>query len=111
MISNLDTAVDIRERVRERTRARRVALNLTQAELSARSGVPLGSLKRFELTGEVAFATPLPLAEALDALDGLQSLFPLPQVRSLQDVERQSQPPKGVRARKKITWSAACLSR
>ena len=102
MIPNLDTAVDIRELVQERARSRRVALNLTQAELSARSGVPLGTLKRFELTGEVAFNTMLALAEALDALDGFHSLFPLPEARTLQDVERQSQPPKRVRARKKI---------
>lgn len=103
MLPNLDTAIDLRDAIRERARSRRVALNITQAELSARSGVPLGTLKRFELTGEVALTTLLALADALDALSEFHGLFPLPEARTLLDVERQSQPFRRVRARKKAT--------
>lgn len=101
MIPNFDTATEIREAVRIRARARRNAHGLTQAELAARSGVPLGTLKRFEHTGEVSFTTLLALAEALDALDGFHSLFPTIEARTLEDVERQSQALKQVRARRK----------
>jgi hypothetical protein len=43
-------------------------MNLTQAGLSKRSGVALGSLKRFEATGLIAFDSLLMLALVLDCL-------------------------------------------
>ena len=55
--------------VRERFKRRRLALNLTQAGLAKRSGVTLGSLKRFETTGLIAFDSLLKLALVLDCLD------------------------------------------
>lgn len=97
MIPSLATPADICDSVRLRARARRIALRLTQADLAARSGVPLGTLKRFERSGQIGFATLLILAEALDALDGFDGLFPPVEARTLQEVERQAQPPKRVR--------------
>ena len=81
-IPDLDTAPDLREVVRLAARNRRIALGLTQAELAARSGVPLGTLKRFERLGEVSFSSLLALAEALDALEGFHRLFPLPEAQA-----------------------------
>jgi len=73
---------------------------LTQADLAARSGVPLGTLKRFERMGEVSLSTLLALAEALDALDGFQALFPPVEARTLAEVERQARQPRRARARR-----------
>lgn len=95
----LETALDLRETVRLAARNRRIALGLTQAELAARSGVPLGTLKRFERLGEVSLSTLLALAEALDALAGFHGLFPLPEARSLDELDRQARPPARARSR------------
>ena len=103
MIPNLDLATDLRDIVRLRAQSRRVALGLTQTELAARSGVPLGTLKRFERMGEVSFAKLLALADALDALEGFHSLFPPIVATTLEEVERQAQPLKRMRARRKTT--------
>lgn len=43
-------------------------MNLTQAGLAKRSGVALGSLKRFEQTGLIAFDSLLNIALVLDCL-------------------------------------------
>lgn len=49
----------------------------TQAELAERSGVSLGSLKRFEQTGQIAFHNLLRLAAILGRLPDFGSLFAL----------------------------------
>ncbi|WP_255572169.1 helix-turn-helix domain-containing protein [Celeribacter sp. PS-C1] len=92
MIPILETATEIQERVRDAARGRRMALDLTQAELSERSGVALGTLKRFERTGEISFASLLALAEALDALEEFSRLFPSPEIASLDELEKRSKP-------------------
>lgn len=99
MLPALDTAADLRETVRVAARDRRVAVNLTQAELALRSGVPLGTLKRFERLGEISLTSLLAVAEALDALEGFHALFPLPEARTLDEVESQAIRPKRARSR------------
>lgn len=99
MLPAFDTAPDLRDAVRLAARNRRIALGFTQSELAARSGVPLGTLKRFERLGEVSLSTLLALAEALDALNGFHGLFPLPEARSLEDLERQASLPNRARRR------------
>lgn len=97
MLPALDTAPDLSEAVRVAARDRRIALGITQVDLAARSGVPLGTLKRFERLGEVSLSALLAIAEALDALDGFHSLFPMPEARTLEEVEAQAARPKRAR--------------
>lgn len=99
MLPGFDTATDLRETIRNAARRRRIALGLTQIELSQRSGVPLGTLKRFERLGEVSLASLLALAEAMEVLEAFHDLFPLPEARTLDEIERQAKPPVRVRAR------------
>lgn len=99
MLPGFDTATDLRETIRNAARRRRIALGLTQAELSQRSGVPFGTLKRFERLGEVSLASLLALAETMEALESFHDLFPLPEARTLDEIERQAKPPVRVRAR------------
>jgi len=61
--------------IAQRAKEKRLALNLTQAELSARSGVSLASLKRFESNGRIAFASLLHIALVLGNLADFDSLF------------------------------------
>jgi transcriptional regulator with XRE-family HTH domain len=60
---------DVLAEVRDRFKRRRLARNLTQSGLSKRSGVSLGTLKRFETTGLIAFDSLLKLALVLECLD------------------------------------------
>jgi transcriptional regulator with XRE-family HTH domain len=70
----LKSPSDVLEEVRDRFKRRRLALNLTQSGLAKRSGVTLGSLKRFEATGLVAFDSLLRLALVLDCLGDFNTL-------------------------------------
>lgn len=64
----LKSPADTLNEVRDRFKARRLAMNLTQNGLAKRSGVALGSLKRFEQTGLIAFESLLNIALVLDCL-------------------------------------------
>ena len=64
----LKSQQDVQRELAARFRARRLALNLTQEGLAARSGVSWSSLKRFEYTGLIALDGLLKLAIILDCL-------------------------------------------
>lgn len=84
------TAQEVQQGIAERFKARRLARNLTQRELSARSGVTLSSLKRFEHQGLIALDSLLNLALALDCLGDFDKLAvksqPAPAAQSLDDM-------------------------
>jgi len=48
---------------------------ITQTQLAARSGVSLGSLKRFEQSGEISLQSLTKIAIALDVENELEDLF------------------------------------
>jgi transcriptional regulator with XRE-family HTH domain len=56
---------------------RRLHRNLTQEGLANKSGVSLGSLKRFETTGKIAFESLLKLAVVLECLDDFAAIAAL----------------------------------
>lgn len=60
--------------------------------LAERSGVPLGTLKRFERTGQVALPTLLRIALALDAIHEIESWFQAPEVRSIDEALARQKP-------------------
>ncbi len=70
----LKSPTDVLLEVRDRFKARRLAVRLTQAGLAKRSGVTLGSLKRFETTGLIALDSLLKLALVLDCLSDFDKL-------------------------------------
>jgi transcriptional regulator with XRE-family HTH domain len=83
----LKTIQEVQTGIAERFKARRLALNLTQRELAARSGVTWSSLKRFEREGLIALDSLLNLALVLDCLDDFDKLAansqPIPASQSL----------------------------
>ncbi|MDO5648698.1 helix-turn-helix domain-containing protein [Paracoccus sp. (in: a-proteobacteria)] len=85
-IPALTTAHDLQTVIRDNARARRVALGLRQQDLAERAGVSLGSVRRFEQTGEISLSALLALAEVLDALPPFLDLFPAPVAQSLDDL-------------------------
>ncbi len=66
----------IARKIAERIRRKRLILNMSQQSLSSRSGVSLGSLKRFENKYEISLKHILQLALALDSLNEFSQLFP-----------------------------------
>ena len=68
MALSLKSPSDVLAEVRDRFKRRRLAMRLTQAGLAKRSGVTLGSLKRFETSGLIAFDSLLKIALVLDCL-------------------------------------------
>ena len=48
---------------------------ISQIELSEKSNVSLGSLKRFESSGEISLASLIKLSIALDVVSELEGLF------------------------------------
>ena len=93
----LQTPTDIQRELAARVKARRLELNITQAELAERSGVSLGSLRRFESTGEISLRAFLELALVLGELKEFSALFrPLQTVSLFEEAPRPRQ-----RSRKK----------
>ena len=70
----LRTVKEAQAGIAARFKARRLAMNLTQRELAERSGVTLGSLKRFERQGLIALDSLLNLALVLNCLDDFEKL-------------------------------------
>jgi transcriptional regulator with XRE-family HTH domain len=66
---------DILKEVADRHRKLRKTLKLSQGELAERSGVSLGSIKRFESSGQIAFESLLKLAFILNCLEDFDKLF------------------------------------
>lgn len=66
---------DILKEVAERHKKLRKSHKYSQAELAKRSGVSLGTIKRFESTGQIAFESLLKLAYLLNALDDFNAIF------------------------------------
>ena len=59
---------------------------ISQKELAARSGVSLGSLKRFEQSGEISLQSFTKLAIALEVEDELESVFSEVPFSSIEEV-------------------------
>lgn len=79
----LQTPHDVQMELAKRARERRLLLNITQAELAKRSGVPLASVRRFETSGGISLRSFLALALVLEELREVAELFQPPPPMSL----------------------------
>lgn len=76
----------IQQELAERVRSRRKELHFSQAELARRSGVSLGSLKRFEREHEISLASLVKLSIALDCRRDFDALFAHRRYHSIEEV-------------------------
>jgi len=76
----------IQAELAKRVRARRKELHYSQAELADRSGVSLGSLKRFESMHEISLASLIKLSIALDCREDFDTLFARRRYGSIEEV-------------------------
>ena len=59
---------------------------ISQSELADKSGVSLGSIKRFEQTGQISLESLLKLAHLFDRLDDFDSVFKI--IPDLKEIEK-----------------------
>lgn len=75
MLSLFKTEKEIAKDIARKERNKRKLYKLTQQELANKSGVSLGSLKRFESTGNISLKSLLKLAFVLDSQIDFDNLF------------------------------------
>ena len=74
MLSFLKALNDIENEIKTKFKQKRKSLKLSQKELSTKSGISLGSLKRFEQTGKISFSSLLQLAVVLECLEEFSNI-------------------------------------
>lgn len=77
---------DISMEIAKRVSARRKEQNITQEQLSVRSDVSYGSIKRFERTGEISLSSLIKIAFVLGMEDDFDLLFAKKGYGSIQEV-------------------------
>ena len=77
---------DILEETADKHRKLRKQKGLTQAQLAKKSGVSLGSIKRFEQTGKISFESLLKLALILGRLSEFEYIFS--NIENLEEIEK-----------------------
>lgn len=74
-LSLFNSPTDVLQDLAKKLREIRKSKKMSQSELSNRSGVSLGSLKRFERTGNISLLSLLKLTHVLGRLDDFESVL------------------------------------
>ena len=80
------TPCEVSAEIAKKAKEKRKYMHLTQVQLAERSGVSLGSLKRFERTGEISLSSLLKIAMVLDSLNEFEKLFDRPEYTSIEEI-------------------------
>ena len=72
---DLISLIDVMQKTAQRAKALRLAQNITQQELADKVGIAVGTVKRFEKTGEIQFNHLLRIALVLGKLDDFSNIF------------------------------------
>ena len=72
---SLTSPIDVMISVAQRTKALRLEQNITQQELADKVGIAIGTVKRFEKSGEIQFNHLLRIALVLGRLDDFFDIF------------------------------------
>ena len=81
-----ETPEEIDRALAARLRSIRKRQGLTQRQLSVKSNVSFGSIKRFETSGQISLLSLTKLAVALSCEDEMRSLFSSVPYRSIEEV-------------------------
>lgn len=84
---NETTPGDINKKISERIRAIRKRRKISQKELGEKSGVSLGSVKRFEQSGEISLLSLTKIAIALEIDDEMKNLFADVPFQSIEEIK------------------------
>ena len=84
-----ETPEEIIMGVAERLTRIRKRRKITQQELSVKSNVSYGSIKRFETSGQISLISLTKLCVALDCADEIRNLFTNVEYSSIEEVLRE----------------------
>ncbi len=85
-MTELDNILSIKKNISSRFRIARRNVKMSQTTLAERSGVSLGSIKRFEHTGEISLSALLKIAMVLGYESDFDNLFVRKNYKSIFDV-------------------------
>lgn len=81
-----ETAEEIDMELAKRAKKIRKRRGISQEELSERSGVSYGSIKRFETTGMISLISLTKISMELDCVDDIKDMFTKAVYRNIQEV-------------------------
>ena len=81
-----ETAEELDQKLAQRVRNIRRRRSISQEKLASMSGVSLGSVKRFETSGQISLISLTRIAIALDLADELRTLFIQAPYKDIQEV-------------------------
>ena len=85
----LETPEEINMALAQRLSRIRKQRNLSQQQLSERSNVSFGSIKRFETSGQISLISLTKLCVALGCVDEIKNLFTNVEYASIEEVLRE----------------------
>lgn len=85
-----ETAEELDEQLAKRVRRIRKRRGISQEDLSRKSGVSYGSVKRFEATGKISLLSLTKIAMALDCSDEIRSMFTQVAYQNIEEVIREN---------------------
>ena len=83
LLANFSSPDAIQRKIASQFQARRLMQNLTQEALAKKSGVSLGTIRRFEQTGDISMKHLVLLAMYLNIVQDMEGLF---KVQPIQDL-------------------------
>ncbi len=99
---NFVTPGELVERLCDRLRKERLAMQLTQADVAGRAGVGTNTVSNLEAGRNVGFETVIRVAMVLGRTKELEALF-MPKLDSLDDIRRYETSVKRQRIKRRIT--------
>ena len=94
MSFSMQSSEDIAAALGARLKSRRLAQKLTLEGLARRSGVPLGTLKKFERSGQIALVSFIRLVVALKDEAALENLLLAQKFETLDEVLESGKKPQ-----------------
>lgn len=84
-----ETPEEINQKLAQRLKLLRKRRGISQLQLSEKSNVSYGSIKRFETTGQISLISLTKLCVALDCVDEIRQLFTNVEYASIEEVIRE----------------------
>lgn len=88
-MTKIDNILSIKDGLKERFRATRRTAKISQMVLAERSGVSLGTIKRFERTGDISLESLIKLSQVLGYENDINELFVRKNYQTIFDVIKE----------------------
>ena len=102
-LNHIKTPSEISKALSNRVKQTRIRRSITQEELAERSGVSFGSVKRFEQTGEISLKHLILISKVLRCSEQWDELFSLSNYESMEELLKEKEKGKRMRARVRDT--------